>query len=315
MRCPGPLARNAILALLALPLPAAAITLDGRLDPEYGPPIVVQTIATLTGDNLRGAIDWSNGSELDALHVALEGGTLYLFLAGNQLSTTNASDPGFFADFLYLFFDTRPGGQNVLRNDNFVVDYYPGSNVLNGCAGLAFDPGFAPDYCFAGFPTGEDTWGLGPFTLHAWTAELPAAGGGPGAYLGSTAAGPTTGLTGGTNPLGIRLAIDNRNVAGVAGGCGPSPGAGVTTGIEWAIPVAALGNPTGCVRLSAFFVYKGMFGIGNQCLPPMPDGTCTWSTAATMNFGALAGDQSFPICGLTAPATRGTWGRVKLLYR
>lgn len=260
-------------------------------------------------------VDWSGGSELNALYAMLDGSTLHLFLAGNQLSTTNVSDPGFFADFLYLFFDTRPGGQNVLRSDNFVIDYHPGSNVLNGCAGLTFDPGFAPDWCFAGFPTGDDTWGFGPFTMNAWVAELPASGGGPGAYLGSTPAGPSAGLTGGTNPLGIRVAIDNRNVAGVPAGCAPASGAGVTTGIEWAIPLAALGNPGGCIRLSAFFVYKGMFWVGNQCLPPMPAGTCSSSMAPTVNFGALAGDQSLPLCGLPVPATRGTWGRVKSLYR
>ena len=64
------LAPLAVLALLATPLPAAAITLDGQLDPDYGAPVIVQTIATNQGDNARGLLTWSDGSELDALHLA-----------------------------------------------------------------------------------------------------------------------------------------------------------------------------------------------------------------------------------------------------
>lgn len=315
MRISGDYFRFVFLALLGASAPAAAITLDGQLDPEYGPPVVVQAIATNSGNNARGVIDWSDGSELDALHATLDGETLYLFLAGNQLSQANPSDPGFFADFLNLYFDTRPGGQHVLRSDNFDVGDFPGHNALNGCAGLAFDPGFEADYWFADFPTGDPTWGFGPFRLHAWTAELLTAGGGPGDYLGWTAAGPGAGLAGGTNPFGVQVAIDNRNVAGVPAGCAAASEAAVTTGIEWAIPLAALGNPAGCVRVVAFFVYKGMYGVGNQSLPPMPAGTCSFVAASTLDFGALAGQQSVSLCGLPVPATRGTWGRLKSLYR
>lgn len=309
------LARLAPLAALVLAAPAMAATLDGQLDPEYGAPIVVQTIATNRGNNTRGVPDWSYGSELDALHATLDGGTLRLFLAGNLLQMANPSDPGIFADFLYVFLDTRPGGQNVLRNDNFVIDSPYATNVLNGCAGLRFDPDFSPDYCFAAFATGSDVWGFGPFTLHGWVAELLTSGGGPGAYLGSTGAGPTAGLTGGTNPLDIGLAIDNRNVAGVPEGCAPAWGSGVSTGVEWAVPLATLGDPSGCVRLSAFFVYRGMFRVGNQCLPPMPAGTCGTAYPSALNFAALAGDQSLLLCGLPVPARRGTWGRLKSLHR
>jgi hypothetical protein len=305
----------AILACLAAPVSLPAITLDGRLDPEYGPALHVQVNSAFAGDDLRGLLDWSDGSELDALHATVSDGVLYLFFTGNQLSRSNPSDPGFFADHLHLFFDTRPGGQAVLRNDNYNVGDYPGHRVLNALAGLAFDPGFEADWWFSDFPTGDATWGLGPFTLHAWSAELLAGGGGPGGYLGSTSAGPSAGLAGGTNPLGVRVAIDNRNVAGVPGGCVAASGAGVTTGVEWAIPLAALGPPDGCVRLCAFFTYKGGVRMANQVLPSLPAGTCVYLAPSTMDFGAFAGEQWITFCYAGTPAAPSTWGRVKTLYR
>jgi len=305
----------AILAGLLAPAPLRAITLDGQLDPEYGAALSVQVNSAYAGDNLRGLVDWSNGSELDALYATVSGGVLYLFLTGNQMSRSNPVDPGFFADHLHLFFDTRPGGQQVLRGDNYDVGAWPGHSVLNGIAGLAFDPGFEADFWFSDFPTGDETWGLGPFTLHAWSAELLAAGGGPGAYLGSTGPGATAGLTGGVNPLGVQVAIDNRNVAGVPAGCVPASGAGVSTGIEWAIPLAELGHPAGCVRLCAFFTYKGGTSMANQVLPPLPAGTCATIDPSVLDLGSYAGDQSIVICDTSTPAARRSWGRVKTLYR
>lgn len=45
--------------------------------------------------------------------------------------------------------------------------------------------------------------------------------------------------------------IANRNFAGVGFDCNAASGAGVTTGTEWAIPLPALGSPTGCIRVTA----------------------------------------------------------------
>jgi len=299
-----------------LGVPALAITLDGRLDPEYGPALSVQTTATYPLDNQRGHVAWSDGSELDALHAVVEGGTLYLFLAGNQYATPNPSDPGFFADHLHVFFDTRPGGQQVLRSDNFDVGPYPGHSVLANMAGLAFEPGFEADWWFGEILFDPEITYVAPPRLFAWRAELLTAGGGPGEYLGETAAGPTAGLDGGVNPLAVRAAFDNSNVAGVPLGCAASSGAGVDTGIEWAIPLEALGNPEGCVRVVAFFSYKGAHWGPNQALPPLPTGLCSVvSPVSALDFGALAGDQSLGICGTSTPAARGTWGRIKTLRR
>ena len=304
----------ALLGMLALVASAPAITLDGQLDAEYGPAISVQTLGVINNDNLLGELRRSTESELDALHATVADGVLYLFIAGNQLSVENASDPGFFADHLHLFFDTRPGGQASLRADNFAVGSYPGHDVLLHMAGLRFDPGFEADWWLSDFPTGAVNWGI-PWQLHAWRAELLTGGSGPGEYLGWTDAGPTAGLTGGSNPLGVSVALDNHNVAGVPNGCVAASGSGVSTGIEWAIPLAALGNPEGCVKLCAFTTYKGANRMENQSLPPLPPGTCPYFTPSLFDFGAFAGAQWIELCGTSTPTAPGTWGRLKTLYR
>ncbi len=138
----------ALAATVAAAVPVPAVMLDGRLDPEYGPPLSVQTTATSSYDDLLGDLANSDGSELDAFHATIAGGVLYVFLAGNQPAQPNRSDPGFFAHAVHLFFDTRPGGQHVLRADNFDVGPYPGYDVLQGMAGLTFETDFAADWWF-----------------------------------------------------------------------------------------------------------------------------------------------------------------------
>lgn len=303
---------------LAFVAPAAAITLDGQLDPDYGEPVVLQSIVTNASNATWGRIDFADGGELDGLYAKVEAGVLYLFLAGNQLSRDNPSDPGFFANHLNLLLDTRSGGQHVMRADNFDVGDFPGHRALANLAGLTLESGFAADYWFGAMPTGDPVWGLGPFQYHVWSAELLSAGGGPGAYLGMTPAGVSAGLSGGSNPLGVQVAIDNRNIAGVAGtssGCAASSGAGVVTGIEWAIPLAALGNPEGCVSVIAFLGWKGNSSISNQMLPPLPLGACAWTFAAANDFSAIAGEQAIAICGTSTPARAATWGALKIRYR
>ncbi|MEO7866698.1 MAG: hypothetical protein ABIU54_03570 [Candidatus Eisenbacteria bacterium] len=292
---------------------AEAITLDGQLDVGYDGPIAMQVTATIMGDNARGKIDYSDGSELDALYTKLVDGTLYLFFTGDQVWSQN-TDPGFFANHLNLFFDTRAGGQAVVRGDNFDVGQFPGYDALAHLAGLTLESGFEADYWFGTIPTGQPNWGLGPFHYNAWTAELLTAGGGPGSYLGWTGAGASPGLTEGSNPFGVRVSIDNSNGAGVPSGCAPASGAGVITGIEWAIPLAALGNPTECVTLVAFMGSKGNLMIGNQMLPPLPIGSCSWIAPDALNLAAIAGVQAVTICGTGTPTRRSTWGAIKTRY-
>src|SRR6267142_516154 len=77
-----------LLAFTALAAPAsratAAVTVDGRLDPDYGDPISVQTTLTQVGDNTVSRVDGSSGSELDQAYAFISDGVLHLLIAGNM---------------------------------------------------------------------------------------------------------------------------------------------------------------------------------------------------------------------------------------
>lgn len=284
--------------LVSLAATAFAVTVDGTADGSYGTPVVIQGTQTGFGNSNIAVVDYANGSELDAASARIEGGVLYLHIAGNLESNYNK---------LELFFDTKNGGQNVLRNDNVDVDF----NGLNRLAGLKFDAAFIPDY-YITFGGGYDGSG---YRLFANYAELPSGGAGAGYYLGSNTAVTSGPLGGGTNPNSIEITINNSNVAGVNDGCGASSGAGVTTGMELAIPLAALGSPTGC-----FTVFAGVNGGGhdyfsNQILGSLPVGTCNLGEPSVVDFSAIAGNQYFQVCGGAVPTQSKTWGAVKSMYR
>jgi hypothetical protein len=286
--------------LSALAATAQAQTIDGTYDGVYGGAISTQTTQTQFGDANSGVIDSANGSELDVAHGFISGGVLYLFIGGNLETNFNK---------LELFFDTRTGGQNKLRGDNPNVDFN-GLNRLGDDGsgnGLTFDAGFEADYYIT------LTNGGGPTQVYANWAEVLTGGGGIGNYLGQATPGTGT-LSGGTNPDGIQLTINNSNTAGVSGGCGASDGSGVTTGIELAIPMAALGGAAGCVRVAAFVNGGGHDFLANQVLGPLPAGTCNLGEPRAVNFGAFAGDQFFTICP-PVPTQKTTWGKVKSIYR
>lgn len=305
VEAPMPVHRTPGLAVVALALGAAlasAATIDGALDPEYGAALAVQTTATSLQYT---ANDFMYGAELDGAFGYVAGDTLHLLVAG----TFNRfySEPLTFPRQLQLYFDTTPGGQAPLLGaanpslGNFVD--------LQGMAGLRFDAGFTPDYWLAG---SRDAFGM----YFAHYAELPAAGGGAGYFLGSNDLNGDGELLGGTNPFGIRVTLDNGNTAGVTFGCDASSGAGVTTGAEWAIPLAALGSPAGDIKVCALLAFANQGGgwIGNQVLGPVPPGTCTLGLASGVDFDGIAGAQYFVI-EHTVPAVRTSWGRVKRAYR
>lgn len=294
LRMTGPVAL--VLALGALPTFAA--TMDGALDPEYGAALTVQTTQTSLQYDEN---DFMYGAELDGAFGYVAGDTLYLLVAGTY--NRFYSEPLALPRQLQLYFDTTPGGQSPLLGaanpslGNFVN--------LRGMEGLRFDAEFTPDYWLAG---SRDAFGK----YFAHYAELPAGGGGAGGFLGSSDLGGDGALSGGTNPFGVRVTLDNGNTAGVSFGCDAASGAGVTTGAEWAIPLAAIGDPRGDIKVCALLAYANEGGgwIGNQILGPVPPGTCTLGLASGVDFGNLAGVQFFVI-DRTVPAVRTSWGRVK----
>ena len=179
-------------------------------------------------------------------------------------------------------------------------------------AGLTFDHDFEPDYWL-----NSTIWVAEPH-VYAYYAELASAGGGPGWFLGQTAAGGPGALSGGANPEGIRVTVNDSNKLGVTGGCGPASGANVTTGYEWAIPLAAIGNPTGCVKVNAMVDcgdWCNPFALSNQMLGPLPPGTCGLGEPSTVDFSPLGGDQFFTVCFGAPPARPMSWGALKLIYR
>lgn len=285
---------------------ASAQTIDGTRDAIYGSPIVVQDTPTGFGDSNLGQVDYANGSELDAAYVYVDmtGQTLYLFLAGNLESNFNK---------LEIFFDTVAGGQNRLRGDNSNVDF----NGLNRMGddgtgnGLTFDSGFEADYWIG------ITGGGSPYALYANWAQLLTNGGGPGDYLGTTGAASNGVLSGGNNPFGIRVTINNSNTGGVTSSVAdPIAATAVTTGVELAIPFSAIGisGPT-VIKISAFINGSGHDYLSNQVLGGV-GGLGNLGEPRNVNFANIAGDQFFTVvvpepasllalgAGLTALALR-----------
>jgi hypothetical protein len=277
-------------------------TVDGVLDAAYGTAKCVQQVQTQFGDNNNGTIDWANGSELDAGYCYVVCNSLYLFLPGNLESNYNK---------LEVFIDSKAGGQNKLRNDNPNVDY-DGLNRMGDDGsgnGLTFDAGFEADY----YLTCGGGWNGSAYALYVNYAEM--VNGGVGNYLGTTGAGGPGTLTGGTNPDGIEVAINNLNGAGVTGGCDAASGAGVATGIEWMIPLAAIGNPTGPIKVCAFINGGGHDYLANQVLGSLPVPTCNLGEPRNVNFNNFAGNQYFMCGDQPTPAQSNTWGGLKRLYR
>ncbi len=299
------------LALLLLFAPAAvAVPVDGTLDGEYGAALATQTTqADVWGNANLGLVDFSNGSELDQAYGFIADGVLHLFFTGNLMAWYNPVEAGTIHDALDVLIDSKSGGQNQLSASNPNV----GADYLNHMAGMTFDAGFDADYWLS--CNGMSAPGYGPYFMTAFFAELPAGGGGGGWYLGQgTAGGPGT-LTGGTNPDNILVTINNINTAGVGPGCGAASGVGVTTGIEWAIPLAAIGSPMGCVRVSAFVINGWHDALPNQVLGPIPPESCALGAASLVNFANIAGGQLFTVCPGASPVRVTSWGAVKDIYR
>jgi hypothetical protein len=291
-----------ILMSLASSAGGATPVIDGVRDPVYGAPLVTQTTQTSQDDTL-GEIASSTGWELDEGYGFISDGVLYVMLTGNMLLEPDGIEPGTVSSHLHVFIDCAAGGQNTLRSDN----PYP---FLSDLHGLTFDTDFAPDYWIGIGGSGGPDFST-PYQLYAQFAVLPADAPATSSFLGEAEAGGQHDLIGGANPFGIAIAIDNSNTGGVSLGCGGATGAGVTTGFECAIPLAAIGNPTGPIKVCALYQHYEL-GLSNQVLGPLPAGTCDMSTPSAVNFAAVAGNQYFVVPPSTAAvpppvAASGLW--------
>jgi hypothetical protein len=302
--------------------PLGVITVSGTWKSYYSCPLAVQQLSTTWGKNSGGVSlgDDNGDNELDAAYGLVQNDTLFLLFAGNLQSENGPNE-------LHIFFMTGPGGTNMLTS---MEATNIGDNVLNvmgtstnGAAtnavgpGLMFDPGFAPNY-WLGVNIGS------PYHFYLDYAQLwPGGTNSAGIATNGYNVGSSTTLTNGTlipafNPFGIQATINNSNTNGVLGdasGCLydgelPQPittnsvlAQQVATGVELAIPLAALGSPTGAVKICAFIGnYNGSQPggyISNQLLPPInplgtTNGTCGWGAVAVgnsknVNFATLPG--------------------------
>ena len=291
-----------VAALLAIPTATTslAITIDGTLDSGYPPVIVVQDLGTGFGDNNVGTINAANGSELDAAYGMISNSTLFLFFAGNLEGGSNVYNK------IEVFIDSVAGGQNVLSNNASAgADgalprmSYDGTNP-----GLTFDSAFAADYWF-----GVVCGGGPPASLYLNYATLPTLGGGTSAYLGSEV--PTNDAALG---MGVHAAINDINIAGVSGGPGGGTGCvlnatsqhesnatyAVTTGVELAIPLSAIGSPAGSIEVCAFINGQSHDFVSTQVLGPLGNNDPSYCTnnpgePRLVNFNNYPGQHYFVV--------------------
>jgi hypothetical protein len=253
---------------------------DGALDARYSLPLAVQDTETAFGDSSSGLIDAANGSELDVAYATIREGALHIFLGGNLESNFNKLD---------LFIDAAPGGQQQLRGNNADVDFNglnrmgddPGTAEVEG---LRFDDGFTADHWVS------VTCGGQPFAWYMNYASLPTEGGGSGGYLGSGEAGAAGGRI---FESGFGFGLNNSNVAGVLGGTGVGSGLGVTTGLEFRIPLDALAGYTGgTLRVCAFINGGGHDYASNQFLAGL-GGRPNLAEPRLIDLSTIPGNQYF----------------------
>ena len=288
-------------ALVSSAFGQAAPVVDGTLDAIYVPAndLVTQSLTTGFGNSTLGLVDVANGSELDGLHAVVNGGVLYLFFGGNLESNFNKME---------VFIDCRSGGQNRLPGNNPNVDF----NALNrmgddGSAnGLTFDTCFSADFYLTTTCGGTP---VTPVALYANIAQLLTEGGGIGAYIGTG--------TPGSVPIdnvkfGVKVAINNSNIAGVDGDGGNASGAGVTTGIEMSIPLILLGYDATTqknIKICAAINGGGHDYLSNQFLAPLaPMGnlgeprSVNLSTIEGNQYAVLVVDANESDCPVVPPA-------------
>jgi len=110
---------------------------------------------------------------------------------------------------------------------------------------------------------------------------------------------------------GMRLAINNSNIAGVGGAaaCVAGAGAPVTTGVEIQIPFSAINNPSeATIKIAGFVIGQGHDFISNQVIGSPPAPTCLPAnlgeprlvTFNDADVGGVAGNQFVSVLNGTA---------------
>jgi len=240
-----------LLALAAL----AHAQVDGRNIPnKYGAPLASQTNYTGFGDRVDP--NQTSGSELNQLFVKCVNGVLYIAVTGNLEGNGNA---------IHFYIDTGRSSSNSFTLTTGCINC-----SVQGMSGVLFDHN--PDYVL-GVNRFDD--GQGNDNIYV---DLHDVVNNQSTYLGASATNSGNGtLSGGDNAAGVQAALDNSNLQGVTSDRDNigNP-ATATTGLEVAIPLSALGNPQGTIRILAVLTggadlndpCRGTY-LSNQSLPAM----------------------------------------------
>ena len=292
------LAYLSILCLLIATGTSSADTLDGsRAGDSYGSALSVQTVQTQFGDNL---------SELDAgyANASIQNGLLRLILTGNLESNFNK---------LNIFIDSQKGGQNTILADtnnggvnpgttnDGIFDNYSGvgsGGSANG-PGFTFDTGFNADYVLIA-RNGGSTFNLNFLSIgNALVAE----------ETFDVFGGSTEGSNASVGTSAIGVAFNNSNSAGILGGTGAANAKNaqaVETGLEFWIPLAAIGNPGlgDTILISAHVNASNHDFLSNQSLGGFAAGQANLGGDGAGNFNNdvslidlnnFSGDQFFTV--------------------
>lgn len=247
----------------------AGIVVDGTKDSAYGSALSLQTIVTGFGTAAN------SGSELDGGYAVIQGGTLYLMLTGDLQQNNNHLD---------IYFGTNAAGQSSITGTGTGMD------------GTTLPTGFHASQIFDINGDATDLYvNQLSYVSSAWTNNYL------GEVTGAWGLGNNT-LTGGTNPNGVLVAANNSNVDTQTGGAGTALtagyAAGVTTGVELGISLAALGSPTGNITVLAAINGGGDGYLSNQFLGGANVGT--GNLGSNQNIGA-SGVTPFTITQQSVP--------------
>ena len=254
--------------------PASAVVLDGSIAGDGYTLAATQTVDTQFGD-----ANPNGGSELDAAWAQISGGVLYVTLTGNLENNFNK---------LNVFIDSVAGGENVVTNNTGNGGNNPSNdNWAAKYAGFTFDASFAADYLLIlrNGNAGGDRFDVDFNSVgNTSVVELSSS------IFGASLTGSNANV--GSSSLGV--AFDRSNTAGVVGGTGAANQAAaqaVQTGVELAIPLAAIGNPGpgGVIKISAMINGSNHDYLSNQFLGGLPAGQGNLGGDGAGNFNGTVG--------------------------
>ena len=268
----------AIGCLMAAPV--SAVTLDGSIAGDGYSLRSTQTVETQFGDSGNPG----GGSELDAAWGQVQGGVLYVTLTGNLEGNFNK---------LNVFIDSVAGGENVISNNTGAGGNNPSNDGWAAkYVGFTFDSGFAADYLII---TRNGNGNQFDFDFNSvGNASVVESS-------GNIFSGSATGSNASVGASGLGVAFDNSNVAGVEGcdtpamsGCmaaDQSAAQAVQTGLELAIPLAAIGNPGpgDVIKISAMINGSNHDYLSNQFLGGLPAGQGNLGGDGAGNFNGSVG--------------------------